>query len=85
MTFNKEHIYKTWDTTFLKDLLVFRNILIYTKLSNSGQGISHHIIFTFNVPDVQVEFLQGQAPPHQPLIFVFHPTDEGGGGGGCGQ
>ena len=58
---------------------MFLEIYTNIQLSNSGQGISHHIIFTFNVLDVQVEFLQGQAPPHQPLIFVFHPMDEGEG------
>ena len=37
------------------------------------------MIFAFDMPDVQVIFLQGQTPPHYSLIFVFHPVDEGEG------
>ena len=29
--------------------------------------------------DVQVIFPQSQTPPHQSLIFVFHPVDKGEG------
>ena len=42
----------------------FKLFLLQHILRSSGQGISHYIIFAFDMPDVQVIFLQGQTPPH---------------------
>ena len=35
----------------------------YKYLSNSGQGIGHYIFLAFNMSDIQIVLLQGQAPP----------------------
>ena len=57
----------------LRGFLVLQPKLFWTKL---GQGIGYHIVFPFDVPDIQIVFLQGQTPPHLSLIFVL-PVDEG--------
>ena len=57
---------------FTCQLCLFRDELV-----KSGKSISHEIIFSFDMPDVQVIFLQGQTSPHKSLILVLHPMDGG--------
>ena len=58
--------------------LLFKDFacLVTNYIVNSGQSICHDIMFSFNMPDVQVILLQGQTPPHKSLILVLHSIDE---------